>query len=186
MKLYKESSTDFVLCILELITGILLLLDPVQFTSTVIIGTGIVLIALGLIKVGNYFRADAEIAAFGQLLTKGLISVLAGVFCVMQWEWFLVTFLVLTIVYGVLILLTGISKIQLAVDMIRLKNRRWNWAAVNALLTLVCAIVILCNPFSSTEALWLFTGAVLVGVGIFDLAIVILRRKKNREVHYEG
>ena len=86
MKLFKESTTDLVLCIVELIIGILLLLDPIRFTSTVIIGTGIVLIALGLIKVGNYFRLDAEIAAFGQLLTKGLISVLAGIFCVMQWE----------------------------------------------------------------------------------------------------
>lgn len=186
MKLFKESTTDLVLCIVELIIGILLLLDPIRFTSTVIIGTGIVLIALGLIKVGNYFRLDAEITAFGQLLTKGLISVLAGIFCVMQWEWFLTTFPVLTVVYGSIILLTGISKIQLAVDMARLKNDRWRWAAINSVLTLICAMVVLCNPFASTEVLWCFTGAVLVGVGIFDLAVAILRRKAERKDFYEG
>lgn len=184
MTAFREYATDFILCIVELTAGILLLLDPVQFTSTVIIRTGAVLIVLGLIKVVNYFRTTAETAAIGQLLTKGLISVLAGTFCVIRWEWFLAAFPVLTMVYGTIILLTGISKIQLAVDMLRLKNSRWSWAAVNAALTLLCSMVILCDPFPSTDTLWLFTGVVLVGVGIFDLVVAILRKKvKGEGVH---
>ena len=177
MKVLRESAAGLALCIVELIAGILLLLDPVKFTSTVIIGAGVVLIVLGLIEVVNYFRTDAKVASLGQMLTKGLISLLAGAFCVVQWEWFLATFPVLTMVYGILILLTGISKIQLIVDMVRLKNSRWRWAAVNAALTLICATVILSSPFASTEVLWLFTGAALVGVGIFDLTVLILSRK---------
>lgn len=186
MNTFRTCATDFALCIVELIAGILLLLDPVQFTSTVIIGTGVILIILGLIEVVNYFRTEAEAAALGRLLTKGLAFVLAGVFCAVRWEWFLATFPVLTMVYGVIILLTGISKIQLAVDMVRLKNGRWRWAAVNSALTLTCAVVVLCNPFASTEILWAFTGAALVGVGIFDLVVVIFRGKENRGEPYEG
>lgn len=177
MKIFRGSTADLALCILELAAGILLLLDPVKFTSTVIIGVGVVLIILGLIEVVNYFRTDAKSASLGQMLTKGLISLLAGAFCVVQWQWFLVTFPVLTMVYGTLILLRGISKIQLAIDMVRLRGSRWRWAAVNASLTLICAILMLGKPFASTEALWLFTGAALVGMGIFDLAVLILCRK---------
>ena len=58
----RESTADFALCIAGLIAGMLLLLDPFQFTSTVIIGAGIVLIVLGLVKGGDYFRTDAEAA----------------------------------------------------------------------------------------------------------------------------
>ena len=122
MKIFRGSAADLALCILELAAGILLLLDPVKFTSTVIIGVGVVLIILGLIEVVNYFRTDAKSASLGQMLTKGLISLLAGAFCVVQWQWFLVTFPVLTMVYGTLILLRGISKIQLAIDMVRLRG----------------------------------------------------------------
>ena len=104
-------------------------------------------------------------------------SLLAGAFCVVQWDLFLVTFPVLTMVYGILILLTGISKIQLTIDMVRLRGSRWRWAAVNASLTLICATLILGKPFASTEVLWSFTGAALVGMGIFDLAVLILCRK---------
>ncbi len=177
MKGLRESAASLALCIVELVAGILLLLDPVKFTSTVIIGVGVVLIILGLIEVVNYFRTDAKVAALGQMLTKGLISLLAGAFCVVQWDWFLVTFPVLTMVYGILILLTGISKIQLTIDMVRLRGSRWRWAAVNASLTLICATLILGKPFASTEVLWSFTGAALVGMGIFDLAVLILCRK---------
>lgn len=177
MKIFKESAPGIALCIVELIAGILLLFNPVKFTSTVIIGGGIVLIALGLVEVVNYFRTDAAAAALGQLLTKGLIALLAGVFCVVRWEWFLATFPVLTMMYGIIILLTGISKIQFTVDLVRLKSSRWRWAAVNAALTLICAIVILSSPFASTEVLWFFTGATLVGVGIFDLVLLVLRWK---------
>lgn len=70
--------------------------------------------------------------------------------------------------------------------MVRLKNGQWRWAAINAAITLICAIVILFNPFASTEVLWLFIGAALVGVGIFDLAVAILRRKAKGDTPYEG
>lgn len=186
MNVFRECAADFVPCIIELIAGILLLVDPARFTSTVIIAAGVVLIVLGILKVTSYFRTDAETAAIGQLLTKGLIFILAGAFCAVRWEWFLTTFPVLTMVYGSIILLTGISKIQLAVDMVRLKNGQWRWAAINAAITLICAIVILFNPFASTEVLWLFIGAALVGVGIFDLTVAILRRKAKGDTLYEG
>ena len=184
MNAFREYTTDFILCIAELITGILLLLDPIQFTSTVIIGTGVILIVLGLIKIGSYFKMDTKAAALGRLLSKGLTFVLAGVFCVVQWEWFLSAFPLLTVAYGIVILLTGLNKIQLSIDMIRLKNRRWRLAAVNAALTLICAIVLFCNPFASTEVLWIFTGATLTGVGIFDFAVTILRIKAKGDNPY--
>lgn len=69
--------------------------------------------------------------------------------------------------------------------MARLKNNRWPLAADNTVFTLICAIIILCNPFASTEVLWLFTGSVLVGVGILDLIVAILRKKSKREDIYE-
>lgn len=177
MSVFKKSVADFALCLVELVAGILLLLDPIRFTSTVLIGGGVVLIALGVIEVVNYFRTDARIAAFGQMLTKGLVLLLIGVFCTVQWRWFLVTFPVWTMVYGIVILLTGVSKIQVTVDMLRLKSSRWGWAAVNAALTLICAVVILRSPFASTEVLWMFTGVALVAVGVFDLVVLLFCKK---------
>ena len=174
MKPIRGTTVGIILCIAELITGILLLLNPMKFTSTVIVGVGIVLTLLGAIEVVKYFRTNAVDASFGQMLAKGLVSILTGIFCIFQWEWFLAAFPVLTIVYGIAILLIGIGKIQFTVDMLRLKSSGWIWSAVNAVLSIIFAVVILRSLFASTAVLWTFTGAVLVGVGIFDLVVLIL------------
>lgn len=181
MKILKGSATGLAACAVELLAGTLLLLDPAKFTSTVITGIGIILIVLGLADGVKYFRADAKEAAMEQMLTKSLIFLLAGVFCAVRQDWFVATFPVLIILYGMILLLAGISKIQSAVDLVRLKSSQWGWPAVNAAVTLICGVVTLTSPFPSTEVLWLFTGAALVGTGIFDLVIFLRSRHKTEK-----
>lgn len=179
MKFLKGSATGLAACAAELLAGTLLLLNPVKFTSAVITGVGIILIVLGTVEGVEYFKADPREAAMGQTLTKSLILFLAGVFCAVRQDWFLAAFPVLTILYGMILLLAGISKIQAAVDLVRLKSNRWGRSAANAALTLVCGAVTLTSPFPSTQVLWLFTGAALVGTGIFDLIILLRSRDKK-------
>lgn len=179
METVKEKANGIVLCLFELIVGVLLLINPVGFTAGIIKVTGIVLMILGLIEIVKYFRTSAEEAFLGQTLVKGLVSVLAGAFCTFKTGWFIITFPVLTIIYGVIILLVGLGKIQLTVDMARRKNKSWGWAALNAVISIVCAIVILNNPFTSTAALWVFTGASLIVEGVFDIITFFV--KKNAQ-----
>ena len=169
MKGLKEKAIGFIPCLFELIVGVLLLVNPVGFTSGIIMATGIALMIFGIIETVKYFRTSAEEAFLGQTLVKGLVSLLVGAFCTFKTEWFIITFPVLTIIYGVIILLTGIGKIQLAVDMIRRKNKKWFWAAINAVDSIFCAIVIMNSPFTSTAVLWIFTVASLIVEGVFDL-----------------
>lgn len=111
------------------------------------------------------------------MLVKGLVAVLAGAFCAFWTEWFIITFPVLTIICGVVILITGMGKIQLTVDMIRLKSKKWFWAAINAAISVICAVVILRAPFASTAVLWIFTGATLMVEGVFDLITIFTDRE---------
>lgn len=82
-----------------------------------------------------------------------------------------------TIIYGILILVTGISKIQLTVDIFRRKNKKWFWAAINAIVTIVCAVVILRSPFTSTAVLWMFIGVSLLVEGVLDIITLIMGKK---------
>ncbi len=177
MKKIKELANGLVLCLFELIVGVLLLINPVGFTSSIIMVAGVVLMLMGLVEIIRYFKADADEAAMGQSLVKGLLAVLVGVFCAFRTEWFIVTFPALTIIYGVVILVTGIGKVQLTVDMLRQKNKKWFWAAINALVSVVCAIVILKSPFTTTAVLWMFAGISLIAEGVLDIVTMIVGRK---------
>lgn len=177
----KKNANRIFLCLFEALVGILLLLNPATFTSGIIIAAGIVLIVLGIISVVNYFRTDAVQAATGQILVKGLTMLLAGAFCVFRSQWFLVTFPVLTVLYGVVILLTGLGKVQLCVDMLRLKRTRWYLAAVSAVISIVCAVVILENPFASTMVLWMFIGISLLVEAVLDAITLLVSKVRSEE-----
>lgn len=179
MKFIKQHANSIILCLFEVLVGILLLIDPIGFTSGIIIAFGIVLLVTGLISVIGYFRMDALEAASSQALVKGLIALAAGAFCVFKAQWFIITFPLLTILYGVAVLGAGFAKIQWTVDAIRLKLDKWFLPALSAVISLLCAIIILSNPFASTLALWMFTGISLIVEAVFDVVALFFNQKEK-------
>ena len=155
--------------IAEVIIGILLLVNPIGFTSGIIIAFGVVLMIMGIHKTVKYFRTEPEEAAVSQILVKGLLMLLAGAFCAFNSHWFIATFPVLTLVYGVVILITGITKVQWTIDIIRMKRSKWFWVAISAAISIVCGVVIITSPFSTTAVLWMFIGISLIVEAVFDM-----------------
>ena len=125
----------------------------------------------------RYFRAHPAEAAREQSLARGLGMLLVGGFCVFNAGWFIQTFPVLTMLYGVLLLFSGLYKVQRAVDILRLKIDGVFWTGLSAVTTLLFAIVILLNPFATVSALWIFIGIILIGEAGLDIAALVLSQK---------
>lgn len=171
-----RNTGNLILCIAEAAIGILLLIDPIGFTSGIIMALGLVLGILGIKELLDYFRTEPETAAKSNGLAKGLLMVLGGIFCIFRAEWFIITFPILTMFYGVLTLVGGISKIQWAVDMLRQKQKYWFIEVLGAVLTIIFAILILTAPFASTAFLWTFIGVSLIAEAIIDILAFVLGR----------
>lgn len=167
---------NIVLALCEIAIGILLLIDPVGFTSAIFIFLGIVMVVLGIAAVIQYFREAPEKAAIRKDMTRGLLEMLVGVFFIVKNEWFISTFPVLTVLYGIGTLVLGISKVQLTIDMIRLRIKKWFWCAISAILTVVFAVIIISNPFSSTAVLWTFVAITLLVEAVIDFVVAIFTK----------
>lgn len=189
MKELKENFNGIIICLFELVIGILLLINPVGFTSGIIIVAGLIMIVNGLINCIRYFRTNLKEASKEQFLTKGLIAIMAGAFCVLNTNWFIETFSALTVIYGIVVLLSSVEKIQLCVDLLRQKKTKWYLAAISAVISFVCAVIILKNPFSSTTVIWIIAGISLILEAVFDMYTLMAngraREDKNvvEEVH---
>lgn len=168
-----------VLCLLELIVGILLFIDPAGFASGIFIAAGILIMLLGIAEIVQYFRMPPEEAFFRQPLVKGLVFVGIGAFFAFCSEWILLTFPILTVIYGIGILLSGLVKIQLAVDLFRWKSKKWFLPALSAVLSIVCGVLILWNPFASTTVLWSLAGVMLIAAAVFDAVTIILNHRQK-------
>lgn len=167
----------FFMSIVNLLIGILLLINPVGFTSGIIICAGVVLFLMGLCCIIKYFHSKPEEAAKTHNFSKGIMILLLGIFCMFKSEWFITTFPLLTVIYGLFTLITGITKLQGAIDMTRVHNKYWYVGLVSAALTLICAIFILANPFASTAVLWTFIAVTLIIEAVMDILTFALAKK---------
>ncbi len=185
MKSLQKYLSGMVLSLFEIFVGILLLIDPFAFTSGIIMVLGAILMFVGLICVFKYFREDAEKASLEQNLFKALIALTLGGFCVLGNGFIVEISALLTFVYGAVILITGFSKIQKTIDLLRLKKTKWGFTAISAAVTVICAALILFNPFGATEWIWRFIGISLIVEALID-ALAVLLGGKDRPVEAEA
>ena len=177
----KRNLNSMSMSLVELLVGILLMVNPVGFTSGIIVICGVVLTLVGTFDVFKYFYNEPQKAAISQFLSRGLLEILSGAFCVFYSQWFLVTFPMLTVVYGVANLITGVTKLQWTIDMIRLKRSRWLFLGISAVISLLCGFVVIANPFSTAAVLWMFIGISLIVEATLDLVGSIFGNREKQE-----
>ncbi len=177
MSKVDRSMGNILTCIAEIIIGVLLLINPVGFTAGIIMTLGIILAVMGISNIVGYFRTAAEEAAQGSGLVKGLLLVGGAFVCLFKTQWLIAAFPLITVFYGILILITGVSKLQLGVDLLRLKQKYWYVALIGAVLSVIFAAVILMNPFTSTGVLWTFIAVSLIVEAIMDILTFIFGKK---------
>ncbi len=189
MKAIKENLGGIVTCLFELVVGIVLLVNPVEFTAGIISAAGVVLLLVGIASVIRYFRTEPLAAMKSQALSKGLVAVLCGGFCLVKSLWLLTLVLpILAMIYGAVILVTGLTKVQWMFDIIRLKKKMWFLAAVSALISVTCGLVVIANPFATTAVLWMFIGISLIVEAAFDAVSLIfgINRKDAPDLEAEA
>ncbi len=177
----KKKLVSVSYCVVQAIVGVLILLDPVAFTSGILIALGIILTVAGIVGIVQYFKKPIVEASKEQLLSKGLLAMLVGLFGIFKSGWLIATFPIITIIYGILMLIIGISKIQVTADNIRKKQEKWYLGIISAVLTLACACIVILNPFSSTAILWMFTGIAIVVDAAFDMVALFFIKEPAKE-----
>lgn len=179
MKALKENFSTILIGIAELVVGVLLFIDPQKFTDGIIITLGLALNVLGVLAIIKYFRSKPEEAALGQQLFKGLMCISVGLFCVLNFSWFTKYSEIMSLIYGAALFLIGLSKIQWATDIIRLKKGSCLYPTLGAALSIILGIIIIANPFG--EGLTTFTAIALIAGGAYDFFSLIYGSIMNKK-----
>ncbi len=179
MKKLKEMAPGVIGALCELAVGVLLLIDPLTFTEWIIKALGVILIVVGVVNVVHYFRSSPQTGILERKLSIGILFLAGGIFCVVNPQWFAATFPALAVIYGVVTLVTGVMKVESAVNMLRLKMRNWWICGISAVVTVACALIIITNPIGTTALLWIFVAIALIVEAIIDFVTVFLPPKKE-------
>lgn len=175
MKNYKKNSKNILLCLFELIIGLLIVINSKGFNKIVITIAGFGLILFGLLQVIRYYRAEPQAAAHKNYLMKGLLLLSSGCFCAFRSNWFIAVLPSFSFLLGVGIFVIGLTKIQKAMDMVRMDQNQWYYDFIGAAVSLACAATVLNGPIATKKILWIFTGIILILVAVADIAMLVTR-----------
>lgn len=176
----KQKLSGIGLAVVEIVVGLFLLISPDTLTKAVVIIAGIALIAMGAVSLIGYFRAEPVGSVLGQGMTKGLMEVAIGAFILVKNGWVVGVF---DTVVALAILLLGVSKLGMSVDLMRLKDNGWKPALIDAVVTLVCAIIIV--SVSASDAIWMVIGISLIVQAVLDIVVTFFSGRKNGNVAVE-
>lgn len=170
----KKNMSNLLLCLGELVVGVLLLINPQGFTAGILIALGIALAVLGVFSVVRYFRSDPVLAASERRLAYGLGELALGLFFMLKTNSLVSLFPALVRLYGVGVLVLGLFRIQQFADVRRLHLGSGLITGVSAVITVVYASMVLFRP----ETTWIFVGVAMLLEAVMDILILIFERKQ--------
>lgn len=164
-QLLKDHATGTAGLLIGFLMGLLLLFVPQLTAKVVVLVIGGALILFGVVRMIQYFRADAHAAVDSWGLATGVMVALGGVgvFVFSKALIGLVPFVI-----GCIIIAGGVLKLQRALDLMRLGAERWYLDFIGVAVSIVLGLIIILNPFATALTLMRVIGASLVVEAVQD------------------
>jgi uncharacterized membrane protein HdeD (DUF308 family) len=173
MKALFKNFGSILISIIEIIAGILLLVNPTTFISYIVLIAGIFLVLSGIISGVKYFVTPIDKAEDGQDLFKALVSLSVGGFLMAKNTLFVSAEAktIISYIFGAAILLVGFTKVQNTFDKLR-RKQFFIVSLVSAAITIACAVIILTQVIA-LDIIWIFAGITLIVEALVDIADII-------------
>ena len=178
-KLVEEFKRSLILlAVVSLVLGLLFLLAPRSSGLIICYICGGALLVAGIWNAVVYFRQAVEDSLFRRELVWGVIEVAVGAYIIARPQ---ILLGVLPVVLGAVVVYDALTKLQSALDLMRLHWPYWWTMLILGGAAAVLGILMIVNPFAVADALMIFCGAALVVNGAMDLWTVfcVTRRVKQ-------
>lgn len=142
---------------------------------------GGILCAIGAVAIIQFFKTEKEVSAFAQLnIVYGVITILVGVVLILNPN---IVGSLVPIFMGLAIIVSSACKLQQALTLRAFSNAYWKGTMIAALLSLICGLVILFNPFKTASIVTQVVGIFIAIYAILDMISTITMRKTTLSVN---
>ena len=175
MNIFEKIRKDVVWSsIAYLIIGFILLIKPGTALVTIVHILALLAVVMGVVSLVTYFKDKYSVGNGGVI--KGIVYFVIAAFLYFG-AGFIIS--IVPFILGLLIVISGIVKLQEALDMMNRADGSVT-VLVIAILSLVFGILILINPFGTAELLFRIIGIALIYNGVSDLLTVFYFSRKTR------
>lgn len=171
----RSTITSFWTAAVTVILGILLVVFPSASVTIFCTGAGIALIVYGLTYLFRYWQGKRQNVSLNTELFFGLVLIILGLLFLAVPK---IIFSILPFMLGALLLLTGLCKIPLVRDALKIPLPHAWLFFLSALIPVILGLILLFNPFGAVTSLIVFFGICLIVNGALDIFGYFFSRNK--------
>ena len=169
----RITNTTIAMSILAIIIGLVLIFYPAMSLRTLGIVGAVYLVLNGIMMIILEARLSKIYVPFESMMTSILSIVLGIVLFVYPGS----ASILLTIAFGVWMIVSSINSIKLALFLKRIKDFPSILMIILSVLEIILGILVIVNPFEASITLTLYLGIMLIIHSIFNIIDVIVLKK---------
>lgn len=159
-----------------LVLGLLLLFKSSVTLMGISYIFGGLIIAIGVLAIVRFISNNHSDISNQLNIIYGIICIISGIFFIEKPE---IIGSIIPVVMGIGIIISSSLKIQQSFNLKSLNSSYFFWSFVTALLSLICGVVLLFNPFKGAVIITKVIGIFLVMYAILDICNTIVLKKSG-------
>lgn len=163
-------------------SGVILVLGLLLFFKSSVTLMGIsyifggLIIAIGVLAIVRFISNNHSDISNQLNIIYGIICIISGIFFIEKPE---IIGSIIPVVMGIGIIISSSLKIQQSFNLKSLNSSYFFWSFVTALLSLICGVILLFNPFKGAVIITKVIGIFLVIYAILDICNTIVLKKSG-------
>lgn len=155
--------------------GLILLLNPSLTMKTISYVAAAVIIAIGAMKMLNFFAKGVEENFYRNDLLIGGVCIVLGLIMIINTG---IVASLISALLGIFVFVSGISKVQLSFIQRRMGGKNWSGILIIALINIGIGLVLVLMPFKSSKLIIRLIGLCVTLSGLSDLGLLLYIGKK--------
>ena len=164
MKRFFRSS--IISSIILIALGLLLIFQSEATIMMISYVIGGILIAIGVIAIIKFIQNVGKEQKNELDIVYGVVSIILGIIVIKNPE---AIASIIPIILGISIILSSATKLQYAIELRANKNKLWKTTLILALISTLCGIILLFNPFKAASYFTKVVGIFIVIYAILDM-----------------
>ena len=167
---YVKSGT-MLLSIAYIVIGMLLLIMPEASLLWICNAFGVVVLVTGIVCLIQYARIRGTGFTAPFMLVGGVITAGLGIFFTLAKPQVVASFL--PVVFGIFIVVDGVSRVGTAIDLAKRKGQKWWMLLLLSIVSVGLGVLLLLHPFDAAVSVVMLCGILLIVEGALNLGCVL-------------
>ncbi len=141
---------------------------------------GAILVAIGVLALLDFTKNMNQGAKNELDIVYGIVTIIMGIIVISNPQ---AIASIIPFVIGIIIMISSIAKFQYSIELKKNNNTLWKSTLIISLITLLCGLLLIFNPFKGAEIFTIIIGILILIYAVLDIISTITIRNTVKQLH---